>query len=310
MPKISVIVPVYNTEKYIEKCLDSIVNQTFQDIEIIVINDGSTDHAEEKVLKYPSIKYYKKENGGLSDARNYGVSKATGEDIAFVDSDDYLDINLFAKLEPYMNQKIDLIKFQFQKVDENYQKLDTKIGQAFDSTTGKQAFENLYCKDEFMAVAWLYLYRREFYLENNFQFAKGLYHEDFGLIPIILLKAKTVIVTDIIGYYYFQNNNSITRNKDYTKTVKKANDLLIHYDRMIEQIVDLNEESQEKIKIYFTNNIILRAKELEKEEQKNYIREIKNRKLIHNLKAKNIKQFIKILILKINIKLYLNMKNN
>ena len=79
---------------------------------------------------------------------------------------------------------------------------------------------------------------------------------------------------------------------------------------MIEQIVDLNEESQEKIKIYFTNNIILRAKELEKEEQKNYIREIKNRKLIHNLKAKNIKQFIKILILKINIKLYLNMKNN
>ena len=310
MPKISVIVPVYNTEKYIEKCLDSIVNQTFQDIEIIVINDGSTDHAEEKVLKYPSIKYYKKENGGLSDARNYGVSKATEEYIAFVDSDDYLDINLFAKLEPYMNQKIDLIKFQFQKVDENYQKLDTKIGQAFDSTTGKQAFENLYCKDEFMAVAWLYLYRREFYLENNFQFAKGLYHEDFGLIPIILLKAKTVIVTDIIGYYYFQNNNSITRNKDYTKTVKKANDLLIHYDRMIEQIVDLNEESQEKIKIYFTNNIILRAKELEKEEQKNYIREIKNRKLIHNLKAKNIKQFIKILILKINIKLYLNMKNN
>ena len=310
MPRISVIVPVYNTEKYIEKCLDSIVNQTFQDIEIIVINDGSTDHAEEKVLKYPSIKYYKKENGGLSDARNYGVSKATGEYIAFVDSDDYLDINLFAKLEPYMNQKIDLIKFQFQKVDENYQKLDTKIGQAFDSTTGKQAFENLYCKDEFMAVAWLYLYRREFYLENNFQFAKGLYHEDFGLIPIILLKAKTVIVTDIIGYYYFQNNNSITRNKDYTKTVKKANDLLIHYDRMIEQIVDLNEESQEKIKIYFTNNIILRAKELEKEEQKNYIREIKNRKLIHNLKAKNIKQFIKILILKINIKLYLNMKNN
>lgn len=310
MPRISVIVPVYNTEKYVEKCLDSIVNQTFQDIEIIVVNDGSTDHAEEKILKYPSIKYYKKENGGLSDARNYGVSKATGEYIAFVDSDDYLDINLFAELEPYMNQEIDLIKFQFQKVDENYQKLETNRGQAFDTVTGKEAFENLYCRDEFMAVAWLYLYKREFYLQNHFQFAKGLYHEDFGLIPIILLKARTVISTDIAGYYYFQNNNSITRNKDYEKTVKKANDLLIHYDRMIEQIVDLDEESQEKIKIYFTNNIILRAKELEKEEQKNYIREIKNRKLIHNLKAKNIKQFIKILILKINIKLYLNMKNN
>ena len=119
MPKISVIVPVYNTEKYIEKCLDSIVNQTFQDIEIIVVNDGSTDHAEEKILKYPSTKYYKKENVRLSDDRNYGSSKATGEYIAFVDSDDYLDINLFAELEPYMNQEIDLIKFQVQKVDEN-----------------------------------------------------------------------------------------------------------------------------------------------------------------------------------------------
>ena len=308
MPRISVIVPVYNTEKYVEKCLDSIVNQTFQDIEIIVVNDGSTDHAEEKILKYPSIKYYKKENGGLSDARNYGVSKATGEYIAFVDSDDYLDINLFAELEPYMNQEIDLIKFQFQKVDENYQKLETNMGQAFDTVTGKEAFENLYCRDEFMAVAWLYLYKREFYLQNHFQFAKGLYHEDFGLIPIILLKARTVISTDIAGYYYFQNNNSITRNKDYEKTVKKANDLLVHYDNMLPQIKDLDEDSKEKIKIYFTNNILLRAKELNRKEQDHYIKEIKKRKLIHNLKISNIKQFIKILMLKINIKLYLKLK--
>lgn len=97
MPKISVIVPVYNTEKYIQKCLESIVNQTMKDIEIIVVNDGSKDKSEDIIEQFIKnnksnikIKYYKKKNGGLSDARNYGVQKATGEYIAFVDSDDYI----------------------------------------------------------------------------------------------------------------------------------------------------------------------------------------------------------------------------
>ena len=81
MPKVSVIVPVYNVEKYIERCLDSLVNQTLKDIEIIVVNDGSTDGSKEKIQnylqKYENIKYLEKENGGLSDARNFGMPKAT-----------------------------------------------------------------------------------------------------------------------------------------------------------------------------------------------------------------------------------------
>ena len=103
MIDVSVIVPVYNTEKYLEKCLDSIVNQTFNNYEIIIINDGSPDNSEtiiqEYLKKYPQkIKYYKKENGGLSEARNMGILKSSGKYLMFVDSDDYISEDMIEKL--------------------------------------------------------------------------------------------------------------------------------------------------------------------------------------------------------------------
>jgi len=100
--KVSVIVPVYNVELYLEKCLDSLVNQTLKEIEIIVVNDGSPDNSQEIIDKYAkeykNIKAYKKKNGGLSDARNYGIKKASGEYIAFIDSDDYVRLDMYEKM--------------------------------------------------------------------------------------------------------------------------------------------------------------------------------------------------------------------
>ena len=112
MAKISVIVPVYNTEKYVEKCLKSIISQEYVEVEVIVVNDGSTDNSANIIkqfeLQYPNkVKCYDKENGGLSDARNFGVTKATGDYICFVDSDDYIDRNLFKSLEKYISQGIE-----------------------------------------------------------------------------------------------------------------------------------------------------------------------------------------------------------
>ena len=100
MPKVSVIVPFYNVEGYIEKCLDTLVNQTLEDIEIIIVNDGSTDNSKEIIEKYKKqyndkIIYLEKQNGGLSDARNYGIPYAKGEYIAFLDSDDYVNIKMY-----------------------------------------------------------------------------------------------------------------------------------------------------------------------------------------------------------------------
>ena len=125
MARVSVIVPVYNTGKYVEKCLNSLTNQTIKDeLEIIIINDGSTDNSENVILKYKAenpniIKYYKKENTGIADTRNFGIEKAQGEYIIFVDSDDYVDVKLVEKLMPYIDNNVDLIKFKLQRVNEN-----------------------------------------------------------------------------------------------------------------------------------------------------------------------------------------------
>ena len=103
MKKVSIIVPVYNTEKYLAKCLDSLVNQTLKDIEIIIVNDGSPDNSKKIALNYQKdypdkIKYYEQANGGQGAARNYGLTKATGEYVGYVDSDDYVNLNMFEKM--------------------------------------------------------------------------------------------------------------------------------------------------------------------------------------------------------------------
>lgn len=312
MYKISVIVPVYNTEKYLEKCLDSLVNQTMDDIEIIVVNDGSIDNSEDIIKKYEKqypnkIKYYKKENGGLSDARNYGIKHANGKYLAFVDSDDYIDVNLFSELEEHINNNYDLIKFKAIKIyeDDKQEKFD---GPVFDSKNGQDAFNELYVTDRLLEPAWLYLYKREFWDNNKFEYAKNTYHEDFGLTPIIICAANNVISTDVYGYYYIERENSIVTNKN--NSLKKAKDLLIHYDNMLSKItkLNLNKKTEENIKIYYTNAIILKAKDLNKGQQKEYINQIKKRKIIKNIKIRNLKQLFKKIILYCNIKLYLKMR--
>ena len=114
-PKISVIVPIYNVEEYLEKCLDSLVNQTLKDIEIILINDGSPDNSEAIVKKYlkkykEKIVYHKKKNEGQGIARNYGINLAKGDFISFVDSDDYIDLTMFEKLyNKAIEEKSDIV---------------------------------------------------------------------------------------------------------------------------------------------------------------------------------------------------------
>lgn len=318
MPKISVIIPVYNTEKYIEKCINSILYQTMNDIEIIIINDGSTDNSESiinkciKVNKTPiEIKYFKKENGGLSDARNYGVTKATGDYLTFVDSDDYLGKDLYKDLEKYMNQKIDLIKFKMTTLNEQEEIIERLDGPIFEKCTGEEAFEKLCTEDKYLEVACSYLYRREFFIKNKFEYKVGAYHEDFGLTPFIIIKAESVVSTDNFSYYYLQRENSITNDRNVEKEKRKAYDVLKHYDNAIEKIEKMNVMPKSKMLIrrYYTNSLVLKTQTLDnKEEQNNYIKQIKARKVYKNIKVTDFKQFIKKILLKINIKLYLKIR--
>lgn len=317
MPKISIIIPVYNTGKYLKKCFDSVKNQTMKDFEIIVVNDGSTDNSESIINEYIQnnkdivIKYYKKENGGLSSTRNFGISKATGNYIMLLDSDDYIDSKLFQNLENYINEEIDLIKFKMIKVNENGEEIEKLSGPVFEKYTGEEAFKKLAGNDDFLEVACIYLYRREFFINNNFTYnTVNKYHEDFGLTPFVIISAKTAVSTDIYGYYYMQTNNSIMRNEDYNKTIIKAYDVLAHYDNMLKNLNKLSVEKTTKdlIKRYYTNTLILKTNELKDEDKSKYIKEIKNRKVYKNIKPINLKQLIKRIILMFSINLYLKMR--
>lgn len=319
MPQISIIVPVYNTAQYIKRCLDSLINQTVKNnIEIILINDGSKDNSKEVIKKYieehqnaPKIKYYDKENTGIAETRNFGIEKSNAKYILFVDSDDYIDTRLVEKIKPYIDQNIDLIKFKLQRIDKNGKILEKVDGPTFELTTGEEAFEKMYSTDVLLDSPCVYVIKKELFTKNKFKFQRT-YHEDFGLIPLIILKARTVVSMPYYLYYYVQAPNSITRNENYKKTLQRMEDALAHYDNMLQQTkkMELSNNALENIKIYYTNSIILKLEELKPEDKNYYIKKIKQRKMYNNIKPRNLKQFIKKIILKLNVKLYLKMRGN
>ena len=315
MCKLSVIVPTYNAGNNIKKCIESILNQNIQNVEILVINDGSTDNSGQIVKEYvkqnpKTITYYEKENTGVADTRNYGISIAKGKYILFIDSDDYMKQGLLQEIQKYIEQDIDIIKFKLERVNEYGDILEEVDGAVFDKCDGETAFNMLCFSDVLLDSPCVYVFKRELFELNNFKFKVNTQHEDFGLIPLVILKAKSVISINIYGYCYLQTNDSITRNEDYSKTLKKFNDVLLHYDNMLEFIEKekLKENTIKNVKIYYTNAIILKLKELKKQDLNIYIKQLNKRKMINNIQVNNIKQLIKKLILRINIKIYLKLK--
>ena len=223
----------------------------------------------------------------------------------FVDGDDYIDAELLTNLSHYMKDNIDVIKFKLQRVDDKGKTLEKVEGAVFKKTDGENAFEMLYSTDVLLDSPCVYLFRTEYIKKNNFKFKVGTYHEDFGLVPIIVIKAQTVISTNLYIYNYVQSGNSITRNEDYNKTIKKMEDALTQYDCMLKQIEGLSKKSKENIKIYYTNAILLKLNDLKANEQKHFIKQIKQRQMVKNIKARNFKQLLKRILLTISIKTYL-----
>ncbi len=235
MKKLSIIVPVYNVEAYISKCLDSLVNQTLDDIEIIVVNDGTKDNSQEiidkYVEKYPKKVFsYIKENGGLSSARNYGIKKAKGEFIGFVDSDDYVDTNLYEKM--YKLAKKEGSEIVGCPVRYVYK----------DKINGKTADINLFNKSvvespQILLALKSYapnkIYKKE--LWNGFEFPIQ-YFEDSAVIYNVLLKANKVsYVTDSYYFYNRVNETAITRIAD-----RRAYDIFKSCDSILNYYKEMN----------------------------------------------------------------------
>ena len=318
MAKISIIVPIYNAEKNIKKCLESINEQIAleSEIEVILINDGSTDNTDEIVKEYiekhmknKDVKYFTKKNEGVAKTRNYGLNKSTGDYILFVDSDDYISKDTIKILEPYIQKNIDIIKFKLQRLDETGKIIERVDGPVFDGITGQEAFNKLYSTDVLIDSPCVYLIKKDIFTKNKLEF-KGTYHEDFGLIPIlIILSSKVVSLPDYL-YQYIQGQDSITRNDDYDKTLIKMKDCFFHYDRMLKIIenIKLDKITKENIKIYYTNAILMKLSNLKENDKKIFIKEMKDRKMYNNIKIRNIKQLIKKIILNIDVNLYFKLK--
>lgn len=315
LKKLSVIIPVYNGEKTLKRCIESVLKQKDEDIEIIIINDGSTDASDKIVQEYKEknpkiISYYQKKNTGVADTRNYGIKKAKGKYILFLDADDYLDIHLYGLVKQYMEKDIDLIKFKLQREDEKGNIIETVNGPVFENKTGEEGFEELYATDVLLDSPCVYVMKKDIFIKNKLEFKVGTEHEDFGLMPFVIVLAKRMISINFYGYHYVQVEESITRNDSYEKTKKKAKDALKQYDEALMKIdrYKLNKKIAETLKIYYTNAILLKIETLEKKDQKEYIKEIRKRKMTKNIKAKNIKQLLRKMILSLNIKWYLNLR--
>ena len=285
--KISIIVPVYNVEKYIKKCLDTLVNQTLNEIEIIVVNDGSKDNSQKIIdeysKKYKNIKSFIKENGGLSSARNFGVAHATGEYIAFVDSDDYVEANMYELLCKKADEDdADVVVCSYNYVYETKIQPKTLNSEVFGTNVIKSPDILQFSK----SFAWNKIYRHSFYKKNNFIFPDQWFEDSAIMYEILALANKVSIVNIPLYYYRKEREGAIT----YTVN-PKIYDIFKSSDRILQYF---SNEKYEKLIPVINNicvgHIIFRMATFNKIKSKECITFVKTAKKYMN---KNIKDWKK-----------------
>ncbi|EEW93692.1 glycosyltransferase family 2 protein [Granulicatella elegans] len=213
---ISVIVPVYNVEEYLEECLESIRQQTFTDIEVILVNDGSTDSSKEICERFCQVdnrfKLINQENQGQSVARNRGVKESVGQFIMFVDSDDVINTNVLEVLLPYMKTDVDIVECRMTRKKEEFflNKTSTIVFEG----NSKEAILNCIAFKEVKYCAFKKLYRRE--IVQKIPFLEGYIYEDVFTGINYLKHIRKIVVIDYIGYYYRVHANS-TMTKSFNE---------------------------------------------------------------------------------------------
>lgn len=299
MIKFSIIIPVYNVEKYLNKCLDSIVKQTYKNYETIIVCDKCSDNSESIVDEY--VKKYKKftkiyeEHTGLSKARNIGVESSSGDYILFLDGDDYFELDLLKTLNEKLKDIPDLIRFQIQDV--KGKEIIKHNEEGFNTTDGVSAFNKIF-KYHYIENAWSYCYNANFYKKNKFKFMEGCIAEDYGLIPLIIAKAKKVKSLSYIGYNYIKRENSLMSDTDYSKKVKKMEDMLMQSVFLKGKLKDI--KGKELIISFINNSLIYYSTRLNYKDFKKYNKILKENKCFNHLKGGNLKAKIRNVLIKSN----------
>ena len=258
-PLLTVVIPVYNVERYIKRCIESILVQEWKDYEILLVDDGSTDHSpqicDEYAKDYDFISVIHKENGGLSEARNTGILHAKGEYVYFPDSDDWLEPDTFIALaEALESQEFDIISFnrEFVKSEEDAIVSEPEVTQVFE---GKDAFVQMLKHRYITGFANDKIYRKSLFMDRDILFPRGKYYEDLGTNYKLFLSAKKVYATNQKYYHYLIDNpDSITQSWNE----KKFRDMFGFYKEVFYSTFvrsQLNQEELQISQLYYVNGL-------------------------------------------------------
>ena len=259
-PLLTVVIPVYNVERYLKRCIESVLAQEWKDYEILLVDDGSTDHSpqicDDYVKDYDFISVIHKENGGLSEARNTGISHAKGEYVYFPDSDDWIEPDTFIALaEALESQEFDIISFNrdFVKGEEDAIVSEPEVTQVFE---GKDAFVQMLKHRYITGFANDKIYRKSLFVDNNILFPSRKYYEDLGTNYKLFLSAKKVYATNQKYYHYLIDNpDSITQSWNE----KKFRDMFGFYKEVFYSDFvrsQLNQEELHISQLHYVNGLI------------------------------------------------------
>lgn len=312
---ISVVVPVYNVEKYIDRCLNSLINQTYRKLEIIIVNDGSTDNSRKIIDKFSKmdsrIIVIDKNNGGLSEARNVGINAATGDYITFIDSDDFVSYDYIEYLYSLIEKYKVKVASSFYQIISSEDEIKTNEEYIDQKLTAREAVNKMLYRENIAHNAWGKLYsidlfrnkptinfskflsRKEYYefnpIENSmYKFPVGILNEDLALIYFLIIEAGSIAQGTKKTYYYFSNPDSISRSR-----VKKKDFSVFFLYEFVSSVIldyypDLADavlEFRNTIYVKLYKRIMLNQRNDYKDEQK-FIKEQLKKSMARTIKSK------------------------
>ncbi|PJJ84052.1 glycosyltransferase family 2 protein [Mucilaginibacter auburnensis] len=257
-PKVSVIIPVYNAQRHLEKCVNSVINQSFDDLEVILINDGSADSSGQMCDEFAGrdkrIRVFHQSNKGISYTRQFAIDNATGDYIQFVDSDDWIEANTLAELYGYAAKNdLDVIGSNF------VMDLGSKNKNIICQYPTPDKFREAVISNEW-GVVWKHFMRRNLFSENGISFPSGINHgEDYIVCVKLLLATNKIATLNLFGYHYnyIPTDTSLTRNSGIKSTLDQ-----IYATSVVEEFIDSNpafaryKAALTKRKLYCSQNLI------------------------------------------------------
>lgn len=309
--KVSIIVPIYNVEDLLVRCLDSIVKQTYKNLEILLIDDGSTDNSSQIcndfLIKDSRISYFKKVNGGLSDARNYGFDRCSGKYTLFIDSDDYIELESVERLMYEMSRyNLDIVCANALKEDREIKSKMINLTQKKEEViSGEDHWAFMLRNRQYSPTVWKNLYSTDFLKKSGVKFVKGLLHEDVNWMPKVLLTAKRVKFIDYCFYHYIIRKGSITTTA--MNTSRRISDATWIYQDLEEYLL-ANKDKICSINIGVFKNYLANIYIYSVSLDETYLQKVSLDKKFLFRNSKKVSTYIKAVILTINPKIFVKIK--